>query len=96
MAGAVVGVVLPAFTTISTEGLPGPQMAVTEYEPGEIVSEIVAVPVKFSEPTEIEADPPAKAGELTPVSTWPFVGQTPRIETDSPGVTVPGSTISWP
>jgi hypothetical protein len=37
--------------------------------------------VKFSEPMEIEADPPTNAVERTPVSTEPFVGHTPRIET---------------
>jgi hypothetical protein len=64
--------------------------------PGAIVSEIVAVPVKFSEPTVIEAAPPTNAVEWTPVSVEPFVGHTPRIETLWPGAAVPGLTISWP
>ncbi|HET9172216.1 MAG TPA: hypothetical protein VFN97_22505 [Actinospica sp.] len=63
--------------------------------PGE-TDPIVAFPVKFSEPSEIEAEPPANAVEVTPLSVEPFLGQTPRIETVCPGEAVPGFTISWP
>ena len=94
VAGAVVGAAPPAVTTMSTEGLPVPQSAVTVYDPGATVSAMVAVPVKFSEPMVIEADPPTNAVEWTPVSVEPFVGHTPRIETLWPGAAVPGSTIS--
>lgn len=95
---AVVGVVatLPATTVMVTDGLPAPQLAATVYVPRETVAAIVALPVKFSEPTVIEADPPTNAVEWTPVSTEPFVGQTPRIETVWPGAALPGFTISWP
>jgi hypothetical protein len=50
--------------------------------------------VKFSAPTDTEAAPPTNATERTPPNTDPFVGHTPKIETDSPGETVPGSTIN--
>lgn len=100
VAAAVVGVDAPPppeeDTVMSTEGLPEPHWAVTTYVPGETDVEIVAVPVKFSEPTLIDADPPTNADEVTPLSEEPLFGQTPRIETVCPPATVPGETISWP
>lgn len=96
VAGAVVGALPPEVTVRFTDGLPEPHCAVTTYVPGETAEEIVAVPVKFSEPSLIEADPPTNAVEVTPLSVEPFVGQTPRIETVWPADAVPGLTISWP
>jgi len=97
---AVVGVDAPPppeeDTVMSAEGLPEPHWAVTTYVPGETDVEIVAVPVKFSEPMLIDAEPPANAGEVTPLSVEPLFGQTPRIETVWPPATVPGETINWP
>jgi hypothetical protein len=62
--------------------------------PGATEAEIVAEPVKFTEPRLIDAAPPAKALDRTPSKGWPLFGQVPRMLTVWPAVTVPGFTIS--
>ena len=66
-AGAVVGAadsvtVRVPETVMVTEGLPGPQAALTVYEP-EADGEIVADPVKLIWVFAIDADPPTNAAE---------------------------------
>jgi len=66
-AGAVVGTgdsvtVRVPETVMATDGLPGPQAALTVYDP-EADAEIVAVPVKLICVFAIDAEPPTKAEE---------------------------------